>query len=94
MNPALTLDPDTDDLALDGGRLALARPETTVATIVTTANRGEIKELPLIGGEALRQQGTPHQGLWLPRLRKQLTAVGLKVSRLEVADGQIEMEVE
>ena len=32
MNPALTLDPDTDDLALDGGRLALARPETTVAT--------------------------------------------------------------
>ena len=64
------------------------------ALVIGRVAKSEIKELPLIAGEALRQQGTPHQGLWLTRLRKQLTAVGLKVSRLEVADGQIEMDVE
>lgn len=97
MNPkALTLDPQTGDLALQGGRLALGRPQATIASIVATANRGEIKELPLIGGEADRQLGSPRQDLWLTRLRKQLEAVGLKVRSLAVESpsNTIQMEVE
>ncbi len=93
---ALTLDPSTCDLLIDGGCIALGRPQTTIATIVTTANRGELKELPLIGGEADRQLGSPRQELWLTRLRKQLVAVGLKVKSLAVDSSSniIQMEVE
>lgn len=93
---ALTLDPETDDLALSDGRIELGRPATTVAAIVTTSNRGELKESPLMGGEAERQLGSPRQGLWLTRLRKQLTAAGLKVTRLEAdkSGNSIEMEVD
>ena len=82
---ALYIDPDTDDLAIsEQGTLALGKPQTTQANIVITANRGELKESPLIGGEALRQLGRPDTGKWLTRLRKQLTAVGLKVNTLSV----------
>lgn len=81
---ALYIDPDTDDLALSEGTLALGKPQTTHANIVITANRGELKECPLIGGEALRQLGSSDTGKWLTRLRKQLTAVGLKVNSLTV----------
>lgn len=82
---ALYIDPDTDDLALSEQRtLALGKPQTTHANIVITANRGELKESPLIGGEALRQLGSSDTGKWLTRLRKQLTAVGLKVNTLTI----------
>lgn len=82
---ALYIDPDTDDLAIsEQGTLALGKPQTTHAGIVITANRGELKECPLIGGEATRQLGRPDSGKWLTRLRKQLTAVGLKVNTLSV----------
>ncbi len=82
---ALYIDPETDDLAMSEQRtLALGKPQTTHAGIVITANRGELKECPLIGGEALRQLGRTDSGKWLTRLRKQLTAVGLKVNSLTV----------
>ena len=93
---ALTFDTETDDLLIEGRGIALGRPQTTIASIVTTANRGELKELPLIGGEADRQLGSPRQELWLTRLRKQLTAVGLKVKmlRIEPHSNTIQMEVD
>ena len=93
---ALILDNDTADLTIEDGHIALGRPQTTIASIVTTANRGELKELPLIGGEADRQLGSPRQELWLTRLRKQLVAVGLKVKSLsiETPSNTVQMEVE
>ncbi|MBE6339810.1 MAG: hypothetical protein E7069_03595 [Bacteroidales bacterium] len=96
MTLGLILDSETNDLLIDGRCIALGRPQTTIATIVTTANRGELKELPLIGGEANRQLGSPRQALWLTRLRKQLVAVGLKVKNLAVdsRSNAIQMEVE
>ena len=92
----MTLDGETGDLRIEGGRIALGRPATTTAYVVTVANRGELKELPLIGGEAVRQLGGQRAGLWLTRVRKMLTAVGLRVVRLEF-DGSstgVQMEVE
>lgn len=83
MDPALYLDPDTDDLALTpGGGLALGRPDTSIASIVVESARGELKETPLIGGDAVRQLGSPRQGLWLIRLRKMLRAAGLNAENV------------
>lgn len=92
----MTLDSETGDLLIEGGRIALGKPQASIASIVATANRGELKELPLIGGEADRQLGSPRQELWLTRLRKQLVAVGLKVKSLAVDSSSniIQMEVE
>lgn len=84
MNKALTLDPQTDDLTIVNSTLVLGRAETTVASIVTQSCRGELKELPLIGGEAQRQLGSARADLWLVRLRKNLTAVGLHVDTLSL----------
>ena len=92
----MVIDDVSGDLLLEGGRLSVGRSETTIAGIVTTANRGELKELPLIGGEAERQLGSPRQGMWLTRLRKHLTAVGLRVRSLSVDSDlkSVQMEVE
>lgn len=88
LDPALYLDPDTDDLALTpGGGLALGRPDTSIASIVVESARGELKETPLIGGDAVRQLGNPRQGLWLTRLRKMLRTAGLGVDEVRV-DGK------
>lgn len=86
MSPdALTLDPETGDLAISGGRLALGRPAATVASIVAASNRGEIKDAPLLGGEAMRRAGGP-AAAWLARLGKQLRAAGLTVGELRMDD--------
>lgn len=83
LDPALYLDPDTDDLAITpGGGLALGRPDTSIASIVVESARGELKETPLIGGDAVRQLGSPRQGLWLIRLRKMLRAAGLNAENV------------
>lgn len=88
LDPALYLDPDTDDLALTpGGGLALGRPDTSIASIVVQSARGELKETPLIGGDAVRQLGSPRQGLWLIRLRKMLKAAGLKAEDVAIDNG-------
>ncbi len=91
---ALTLDPETGDLALSGGRLALGRPAATVASIVAASARGEIKDAPLLGGEALRRAGGPRPEAWLARLGKQLRAAGLTVGELRIDDdGAVRMTV-
>lgn len=94
LSPALFLDPDTDDLALTpGGGLALGRPDSSIASIVVQSARGELKETPLIGGDAVRQLGSPRQGLWLVRLRKMLLAAGLRPESVAVDQqtGEIRM---
>lgn len=79
LSPALFLDPESDDLAITpGGGLALGHPDSSIAAIVVQSARGELKETPLIGGDAVRQLGSPRQGLWLIRLRKMLRAAGLR----------------
>lgn len=94
MDPALYLDPDTDDLALTpGGGLALGRPDTSIASIVVESARGELKETPLIGGDAVRQLGSPRQGLWLTRLRKMLRTAGLGVDEVRVDDKTGEIRI-
>lgn len=94
MDPALYLDPDTDDLALTpGGGLALGRPDTSIASIVVESARGELKETPLIGGDAVRQLGSPRQGLWLTRLRKMLRTAGLGVDEVRVDNATGEVRI-
>lgn len=93
---ALYLDPTTGDLAISGSRLALGKPHTTIAHILVTSNRGELKEVPLVGGEIYRQLGSPRCDLWLIRLRKQLEGVGLNVRTLQFdkVSNTLQMEVE
>ena len=94
MDPALYLDPDTDDLALTpGGGLALGQPDTSIASIVVESARGELKETPLIGGDAVRQLGSPRQGLWLTRLRKMLRTAGLGVDEVRVDNATGEVRI-
>lgn len=94
MNNALHFNPDTGDLNISGGRLVIGQPQGTITEIVTVSNRGELKEQPLIGGEAYRQLGAPKVNLWLTRLRKMLTAVGLSVTTLAMEQDGLNIETE
>lgn len=94
MNNAIHFNPETGDLNITDGRLVIGQPQGTITELVTISNRGELKELPLIGGEAYRQLGAPKVNLWLTRLRKMLTAVGLSVSTLALNDDGLNIETE
>lgn len=94
MNKGLSIDNATGDLLVDYRNTVIGRAATTIAALITTTNRGELKEMPLIGGEAAMQMGGCRQQLWLTRLRKQLTAVGLTVNQLQIVDGTINISVE
>ena len=81
---ALYIDPETLDLALSPDGLLLGEPQATIAAIVVEANRGELKELPLIGGEAMRRLGSPNPSAWLTQLRKQLSSVGIDAKQIAI----------
>ena len=79
---ALYIDPETSDLALSPDGLLIAPAQATIAALVVEANRGELKELPLIGGEAMRRLGSPNPERWVTQLRKQLSSVGIDAKQI------------
>lgn len=56
------------------------------------ANRGEFKEMPLIGGEVVKHiGGQPDEG-WCARVKKQIKSVGLQVRRVSMTETDITVE--
>lgn len=88
----LVIDRDTGDLAVSGGSLVIGEIEGQVAEIVVKANRGDIKESPLIGGEAEKMLGGERDVLWAGRLKKMLRACGLEVRNVKISENEITIE--
>lgn len=81
------------DLIIDGGGCVVAGTEQQTIEHVIVANRGEIRECPLLGGEVRKMQHGIAGRMWAARARDMCRAAGVAVSRVVVSDnGKITVE--
>ncbi|MGL4956562.1 MAG: hypothetical protein ACRC9X_05235 [Bacteroidales bacterium] len=73
--------------------LQLGDPTSQNAEMLLRANRGEIKEVPLIGGEAFKLQNGNPNSLWAVNVKKQLQSVNIAVSSVSISTGVINVVV-
>lgn len=88
----ILIDPETGDVQVNAGRLAVGDTTVQTAECVLRAVRGEFKEHPLIGAEILKMLGGSPNPMWKADAKTMLQACGLSVSRVEMKDGQITIE--
>ncbi|MGL5913994.1 MAG: hypothetical protein ACRCZB_07495, partial [Bacteroidales bacterium] len=69
--------------------LQLGDPTSQNAEMLLRANRGEIKEVPLIGGETMKLQNGILSSLWAVQVKKQMEAVDIPVQGVSVKDNVI-----
>jgi hypothetical protein len=78
------------DFVLSGGRIQVGEADGQIIENVLRANRGEFKEMPVIGGEAIKMlNGTPANPMWCANVKKQIQSVGVSVSAVEMNNHEI-----
>lgn len=92
MNGLLT-EIGSGDLLIAGGGCAVGDTNAQTVEHVVTANRGEYREWPLLGGEIVRLQHGIGGQLWCQRARRMCEAAGAKVSRIAIS-GRGEVVIE
>ena len=92
MNGLLT-ESNCGDLVVDGGGWMIAATEAQIIEHVLVANRGELREFPLLGGEVRKMQHGLAGRMWTSRARRMINAAGVDVSRVwSDMDGIIKVE--
>ncbi len=82
----LVINPDTGDLLVESKAASIVDSEEQVVENVLLANRGEFKELPLIGAETRLQLGGERDVLWPTRAKKMIEACGVEVRKVSITD--------
>ncbi len=81
------------DLLVERGRIATGDTEWQTAEAVVVTMRGELKEHPLLGGEAGKLRGGCADRMWAGEVRQMLRGCGVECERVTVeADGKIMIE--
>lgn len=88
----ILIDSGTGDLLVENGGLVIGDTEAQTVEAVLTANRGEFKESPLIGGEAMQMLGGSVDVMWPGRVKKMLKACGVECERVKVDNGEVIIE--
>ncbi|MDR2652136.1 MAG: hypothetical protein LBC68_07460 [Prevotellaceae bacterium] len=88
----ILIDSETGDLMINNGAIALGDITSQVVEHVLIANRGEYKEFPLIGGEIDKMRNGNPDTFWRGRIKDMLSACGVNVTRLDVDNGNINIE--
>lgn len=88
----ILIDSGTGDLLVENGGLVIGDTEAQTVEAVLTANRGEFKESPLIGGEAMQMLGGVVDVMWSGRVKKMLKACGVECERVKVDNGEVIIE--
>ena len=89
----ILIDETTGDLLTGRGGILTGDSESQTAEAVIVTVRGEIKEHPLLGGEARRMQGGTHDVMWAGRVRAMLRGCGVECERVNMeTDGTISIE--
>lgn len=88
----MLIDPDTGDLQVKDGALALGDNTGQVAECVLLAARGELKEHPLVGAEITKLVNGNGDPLWNNNTKQMLQACGVPVSRVLINDNRITIE--
>lgn len=77
------------ELVIVGGHLAITDADPQTAETVVLANRGELRDAPLVGGELTRMIGGPITSLQLTNLKQQIKSQGIDIRTVEYADGKL-----
>ena len=89
----MLMDAVTGDLVVEHGCIAVGDTEGQTAEAVLTTMRGELKEHPLLGGEAGRMRGGQPDVTWPGEGRQMLRGCGVECERVTMAaDGTISIE--
>lgn len=89
----ILIDAETGDLLVGRGGIAVGDTEGQTAEAVVTTMRGELKEHPLLGGEAGKLRGGCLDVMWAPEVRQMLRGCGVECERVAVeSDGTISIE--
>ncbi|MBD5231922.1 MAG: hypothetical protein HDS66_07220 [Bacteroidales bacterium] len=89
----ILINQETGDLLVGRGGILTGDSEGQTAEAVIVAMRGEIKEHPLLGGEAGRMQGGTHDVMWAGSVRQMLRGCGVECERVSLeSDGTITIE--
>lgn len=82
----LVTDITTGDLLVERKTAAIVPCEVQVVENVLLANRGEFKELPLIGAETRQQLGGEKDVMWPARAKKMIKACGVEIRKVSITD--------
>lgn len=90
----ILIDIATGDLLVGaGGGIAVGDTEGQTAEAVVRTMRGELKEHPLLGGEAGRMRGGQPDVMWPGEVRQMLRGCGVECERVTMgSDGIINIE--
>lgn len=84
---------DSGDLAISGHHLQIGDNRLQCAQHLISAFTGEYKHVPMLGGNIKRMiAGTPDP-FWIGNMKSQLKAALIEVERLEIVNGNIELEI-
>lgn len=89
----ILIDAESGDLLTGGGGILTGDSESQTAEAVVLTMRGELKEHPLLGGEAGRMRGGQPDMMWPGEVRQMLRGCGVECERVIMeADGIINIE--
>lgn len=89
----ILIDERSGDLLIEHGSIVIGDIESQTAEAVVVTMRGELKEHPLLGGEAARMRGGSYDVMWAGNVRAMLQGCGVECERVNVeTDGTITIE--
>lgn len=89
----ILIDPETGDLDIRQGTIAIGDNTAQCIEEVIVSNRGEYKECPLVGGELVKLSNGETARFWPNRVRSMCVAMGLSIKRVNLdKNGRITVE--
>ena len=88
----LLIDSETGDLLIEGKTATVVDSDVQVVENILLANRGEFKELPLIGAETRLQLGGERDVMWATRTKKMIKACGVEIRKISINDNTVTVE--
>lgn len=88
----ILIDIATGDLLIENGRVAVGDTESQTAEAVVVTMRGELKEHPLLGGEAGKLRGGCLDVMWAGEVRQMLRGCGVDCERVKIENDIITIE--
>ena len=88
----ILIDEVSGDLLIERGHIAIGDTESQTAEAVVKTMRGELKEHPMLGGEAAKLEGGTVPVMWPAEVRQMLRGCGVECERVKLEDGIIVIE--
>lgn len=88
----ILIDEASGDLLIERGHIAIGDTQSQTAEVVVGTMRGELKEHPMLGGEAAKLEGGTVPVMWPAEVRQMLRGCGVECERVRLDNGEILIE--